>query len=70
MAPDGAAAVSTIEVEQDLFEMVNLYPRTTGLPVTVWVSSRGGNDFRVKVATTPGDRMDLHLVGRLRCYVN
>ena len=25
----------------DLFEMANLFPRTTGLPMTVWVSPRG-----------------------------
>jgi hypothetical protein len=43
----------------DLFEMANLYPRTTGLPMTVWVSPRGGaqHDARVKVALRRGDRM-------------
>ncbi|MBX9699074.1 MAG: hypothetical protein K2X74_06540 [Acetobacteraceae bacterium] len=42
-----------------LFEMANLYPRTTGLPMTVWVSPRGGarHDVRVKVCRVPGDRM-------------
>jgi hypothetical protein len=25
---------------EDLFEMPNLYPSTTGLPMTVWVSPR------------------------------
>ena len=25
---------------EDLFEMANLYPSTTGLPMTVWVSPR------------------------------
>jgi hypothetical protein len=30
------------EPESDeLFEMANLFPRTTGLPMTVWVSPRG-----------------------------
>lgn len=24
------------------YEMANLYPRDTGLPMTVWVSPRGG----------------------------
>ena len=44
----------------DLFEMANLYPQTTGLPMTVWVSARGHarHDVRVKVCLTPGDRMD------------
>ncbi len=47
------------EEERDLFEMANLYPRTTGLPVTVWVSPKGGAkyDVRAKVSTVPGDRM-------------
>ena len=26
---------------EDLFEMANLFPRTTGLPMTVWLSARG-----------------------------
>ena len=35
----------------DLFEMANLYPKTTGLPMTVWVSVKGRarHDARVKV---------------------
>ena len=39
----------------ELFEMANLFPRTTGLPMTVWVSPRG-NDVRVKVNVTHGDQ--------------
>ncbi len=27
--------------EADLFEMANLYPLTTGFPMTVWVSPGG-----------------------------
>ena len=42
----------------DLFEMANLFPRTTGLPMTVWVSPRG-NDVRVKVNMTHGDQMNI-----------
>lgn len=59
MHANQAAAVHV--PEDDLFEMANLYPRTTGLPVTVWVSPRGQarHDARVKVSTRPGDRMDL-----------
>lgn len=43
----------------DLYEVANLYPRTTGLPMTVWVSPSGGarHDARVKVSVTGGDRM-------------
>jgi hypothetical protein len=38
--------------------MANLFPRTTGLPMTVWVSPRG-NDVRVKVNMTHGDQMNI-----------
>ncbi len=42
------------------FEMANLYPRDTGLPMTIWVSPRGlaRHDVRIKVCTSHGDRMD------------
>jgi hypothetical protein len=45
----------------ELFEMANLFPRTTGLPMTVWVSPRGNarHDARVKVNTTHGDQMNI-----------
>ncbi len=44
----------------DLFEMANLFPRTTGLPMTVWVSPRGNarHDARVKVNVTHGNQMN------------
>src|ERR1700694_4938508 len=48
-------------VESDeLFEMANLYPVTTGLPMTVWVSPRGNarHDVRVKVNMTHGNQMN------------
>ena len=43
----------------DLFDMANLFPATTGLPMTVWVSPRGNarHDVRIKVNTTHGNRM-------------
>jgi hypothetical protein len=46
--------------ERDLYELANLYPADTGLPVTVWVSPRGRarHDARVKVCRKPGNRMD------------
>ena len=50
------------EPESDeLFEMANLFPRTTGLPMTVWVSPRGNarHDVRVKVNMTQGDQMNI-----------
>lgn len=47
--------------DEGLFEMANLYPRTTGLPMTVWVSPPGNarHDARVKVSRGAGDRMVL-----------
>jgi hypothetical protein len=47
--------------EDELFEMANLYPRTTGLPMTVWVGPRGNarHDVRVKVNMTHGNQMNI-----------
>jgi len=47
------------EVGDVPFEMANLYPRTTGLPMTVWVSPRGNaqHDVRIKVHMSHGERM-------------
>jgi hypothetical protein len=48
------------EPESDeLFEIANLFPRTTGLPMTVWVSPRGNtrHEVRVKLNMSPGDQM-------------
>ena len=54
------SAISNVENE-DLYEMANLYPDTTGLPMTVWVSPRGNarHDVRIKVNLTHGERMDI-----------
>ena len=45
----------------ELFEMANLFPRTTGLAMTVWVSPRGNarHDVRVKVNTVHGNQMNV-----------
>ncbi|MGD9615629.1 MAG: hypothetical protein AB7H90_09755 [Alphaproteobacteria bacterium] len=55
------AAVSGEQDSDDLFEMANLYPRETGLPMTVWVSPRGNAryDVRVKVNMAHGDQMNI-----------
>ena len=49
------------ESGDELFEMANLFPRTTGLAMTVWVSPRGNarHDLRVKVNMTHGDQMNI-----------
>lgn len=52
--------VDTAETDE-LFEMANLYPRTTGLPMTVWVGPRGNarHDVRVKVNMIHGNQMNI-----------
>lgn len=44
----------------DLFDMANLFPGTTGLPMTVWVSPCGSarHDARVKINMTQGNQMN------------
>lgn len=46
-------------IEDDLYEMANIYPRRSGLPMTVWVSPRGNarHDARLKVCLIHGNRM-------------
>jgi hypothetical protein len=45
----------------ELYEMANLYPRSTGLPMVIWVSQQGRarHDARVKVATDHNNKMDI-----------
>jgi hypothetical protein len=47
---------------EDLYEMANLYPKHTGLPMVIWVSERGRaqHDVRIKVSTKHGERMNIH----------
>jgi hypothetical protein len=51
--------VSEHEDDTGFFEMVNLFPDDTGLPMVVWASERGHarHDVRVKVCETHGTRM-------------
>jgi hypothetical protein len=48
------------DLDSDFFLMANLRPKTTGLPMVVWVSERGNarHDARVKVSLQHGDRID------------
>ena len=48
-------------MSDELYEMANLYPRTTGLPMTVWVGPRGHarHDVRIKVNLTHGNQMNI-----------
>jgi hypothetical protein len=49
------------EDNRDLFEMANLYPAETGLPMTVWVLPRGNarHDVGIKVNMTHGNQMNI-----------
>lgn len=57
-AKANGSAAEALETE-DLFEMANLFPANTGLPMTVWVSPRGGarHDVRIKVNISHGNQM-------------
>jgi hypothetical protein len=60
--PDDLKAQDPNPTESDeLYEMANLYPRTTGLPMTVWVGPRGKarHDAQVKVNMTHGNQMNI-----------
>jgi hypothetical protein len=62
MNPDAPISDQPHAISADeLFEMANLYPRTTGLPMTVWVGPRGNarHDVRVKVNMTHGNQMPI-----------
>jgi hypothetical protein len=50
---------SADEDEEDFFDMANLPPEVTGLPMVVWVSQRGKaqHAVRVKVSLVHGRRM-------------
>ena len=58
--PRTAANRRPDQEQDDLYAMANLFPRTTGLPMTVWVSPRGRarHAARIKVSLSPG-RMDI-----------
>jgi len=60
-AQDGwlRAGPALVESEDFGFLMANLYPRETGLPMTVWAGPHAGarHDERVKVCMIPGDVM-------------
>ena len=47
--------------EDELFAMVNLVPRLTGLPMTIWVQPESGlpHDIRIKVNMTHGRSMSI-----------
>jgi hypothetical protein len=56
---EGQASLQAPAGGDDLYEMTSIHPRTSGLPMTVWISPRGRarHDVRVKVCRVPGNRM-------------
>ena len=56
MADDSITASGEAAEDADSFDMANLSPALTGLPMVVWVSERGGarHDVRVRVSTVHG----------------
>ena len=53
------AIESDIGSDEDIFDIANLSPSLTGLPMVVWISERGGarhEDRRVKVSLVHGRR--------------
>jgi hypothetical protein len=53
-------ANETLINTEDSFAMVNLVPRMTGLPMTIWASPRNApHDVRIKVSRVHGRRMTL-----------
>lgn len=58
--PEGKPRIAASGEAIDPYLMANLSSRTTGLPLTVWVSQRGhaSHDARIKVSLTPG-KMDI-----------
>ena len=59
--PPTDAETPAVLDEDDLFEMANLYPQETGLPMTIWVSPRGKarHDVRIKVNMAHGNKMTI-----------
>ena len=58
---DPISETANAVTNDELFEMANLYPRTTGLPMTVWVGPRGNarHDVRIKINLTHGNHMTI-----------
>jgi hypothetical protein len=50
-----------VTAPEPLFEMANLRPASTGLPMVIWVSEKGRarHGPRIKVSRKHGDRMDI-----------
>lgn len=50
--------MNTLSLEDELFFMSNLYPKHTGLPFVIWISTGIGvqHDIRVKVSRGPKAR--------------
>ncbi|MBI4084102.1 MAG: hypothetical protein HY423_15975 [Candidatus Lambdaproteobacteria bacterium] len=56
-----ALARDALEQSDDLYEMANIRPKNSGLPMTIWVSERGRARHapRIKVSLRHGSKMDI-----------
>lgn len=62
MKTNEAVSEGASDTEADeRFEMANLFPGTTGLPMTVWVSPRGNarHDVRIKANMSHGNQTNI-----------
>jgi hypothetical protein len=50
-----------VDEAEDLFEMANLRPHSTGLPMVIWVSEKGHSRHgpRIKVGATHSHKVDM-----------
>jgi hypothetical protein len=64
---EGESPMSEVVTEDD-YEMVNLTPRLTGLPMTIWHKPKGGTRHaaRIKVNGVHGRRMTMENVASVR----
>jgi len=55
----GKRPMTDTTADEDFFEMVNIYPADSGLPMVVWASERSHarHDIRIKVNQSHGTRM-------------
>jgi hypothetical protein len=53
-------AAQNVPSQDAPYDMANLFPDSTGLPMTIWISARGyaQHDVRIKANQQDGNRMD------------
>ena len=71
LIPKIGGGLTAMQQVRELFEMANQFPRTTGLPMTVWVSPRGNarHDVRVKIHGNQMNMATTAVVGVCRIHM-